>query len=39
VLYADDVDRFAPALAALDGAFTIGPEPPEPRDVILDRIR
>jgi thymidine phosphorylase len=39
VLYADDADRFAPALTALDGAFTIGPEPPEPRDLVLDRIR
>ncbi len=38
VLYADDADRFAPALAALDHAFTIGPEPPEPRDLVLDRI-
>ncbi len=38
VLYADDADRFAPALAALDGAFTIGPESPKPRDPVLDRI-
>jgi thymidine phosphorylase len=39
VLYADDGDRFAPALAALSDAFTIGPGPPEPRDLVLDRIR
>ena len=39
VLYADDARPFAPVLAALDGAFTIGPEPPEPRDPVLDRIR
>jgi thymidine phosphorylase len=39
VLFADDADRFAPALATLDDAFTIGPEPPEPRPLVLDRIR
>jgi thymidine phosphorylase len=39
VLYADDAERFEPALAALDDAFTIGPEPSEPRPLVLDRIR
>ena len=37
-LHADDPDRFAAAIAALDGAIVIGDEPPSPRPLVLDRI-
>jgi thymidine phosphorylase len=37
-LHADDRDRLDGALAALDGAIEVGPEPPEPRPLIVDRI-
>jgi len=37
-LRADDEDRFGPALAALDGMITIGPEPPPGAPLILERI-
>jgi thymidine phosphorylase len=40
VLHADDPDRLAPALAALDDAtaVAVGPEPPAPRPLVVDRI-
>jgi thymidine phosphorylase len=38
VLHTDDPARIDPALAALDGAVEIGPEPPEPRPLVIDRI-
>ena len=40
VLHADDPDRLPPALAALDQAtaIAVGPEPPAPRPLIVDRI-
>lgn len=38
VLHADDARRFGPARAALEGAFDIGAEPPEPRPLVLARI-
>ena len=37
-LHADDADRFDGAVAALDGAIEIGPEPPEPRPLVIERI-
>ncbi|MDQ1428805.1 MAG: thymidine phosphorylase [Acidimicrobiaceae bacterium] len=37
-LAVDDATRVPSALDALAGAFTIGPEPPEDRPLILDRI-
>jgi thymidine phosphorylase len=37
-LRADDEDRFGPALAALDGMITVGPEPPPEAPLILERI-
>jgi thymidine phosphorylase len=37
-LHADGPDRLAGALAALRGAVQVGPEPPEPRPLIVDRI-
>jgi hypothetical protein len=37
-LHADDADRFVAAVAALDGALDIGPEPPATRPLIIDRI-
>jgi thymidine phosphorylase len=37
-LHADDDRRFPAALAALDGAVEVGPEPPEPAPLILERI-
>jgi len=37
-LHVDDPDRVAPALDALADAVTIGPEPPEPRPLVIDRI-
>ncbi len=38
VLHTDTPDRFPRALEALDGAVTIGDEPPTPRPLILERI-
>jgi thymidine phosphorylase len=38
VLHADDEARLPGALAALDGAIEVGPEPPEPRPLVVDRI-
>ncbi|HET9608832.1 MAG TPA: thymidine phosphorylase [Acidimicrobiales bacterium] len=38
VLYADDPARLPAALAALEGAVEVGPEPPAPRPLILERI-
>jgi thymidine phosphorylase len=38
VLHADDTARLGGALAALDGAIQVGPEPPEPGPLIVDRI-
>jgi thymidine phosphorylase len=38
VLHADGPERLDAALAALDGAIEVGPEPPEPRPLIVDRI-
>jgi thymidine phosphorylase len=37
-LHVDDPDRLPGALDALDGAIVIGPEPPEPAPLILDRV-
>jgi thymidine phosphorylase len=37
-LYTETPERFGPALAELDGAFTVGDEPPTPRPLIIDRI-
>ena len=37
-LRADEADRFAAAHEALDGAWSIGPEPATPPTLILDRI-
>jgi thymidine phosphorylase len=38
VLYADDEARVPAALAAVEGAVEIGPEPPAPRPLIVERI-
>jgi thymidine phosphorylase len=38
VLHADDEDRLPGALAALEHAVEVGPEPPEPRPLIVERI-
>jgi len=38
VLHTDDAARLESALAALDGAVVVGPEPPEPRPLIVDQI-
>ena len=38
VLHADDPARLDGAVAALGGAIEVGPEPPEPRPLIVDRI-
>jgi thymidine phosphorylase len=38
-LHADDHGRFEGARAALANAFEVAPEPPEPRTLILERIR
>jgi thymidine phosphorylase len=38
VLHADGPERLEAALAALDGAIEVGPEPPEPRPLIVERI-
>jgi thymidine phosphorylase len=37
-LHADDPGRFEGARAALENAFEVGPEPPEPTPLILERI-
>ena len=37
-LHSDDAWRFARAREALDGAYTIGAEPPTPPPLIIDRI-
>ncbi|OSC43296.1 thymidine phosphorylase [Mycobacterium decipiens] len=37
-LYTDTPERFAAALAELDGAFSVGDTPPQPRRLIIDRI-
>ena len=37
-LHADSPDRFLRALEALEGGITIGPEEPEPRPLIIERI-
>jgi thymidine phosphorylase len=37
-LYADDPGRFAPALEALEGALTIGNEPPTAAPLVIDQI-
>jgi len=39
VLHADDPSRFPAAEAALDGAWEIGPEPPDPAPLIIEHIR
>jgi thymidine phosphorylase len=38
VLHCDDPARLDGALAALDGALEVGPEPPDPRPLVVDRI-
>ncbi|HEX6421373.1 MAG TPA: thymidine phosphorylase [Acidimicrobiales bacterium] len=38
VLHTDDEARLPAALAALDGAIEVGPEPPEPRPLVVERI-
>jgi thymidine phosphorylase len=38
-LHADDGDRFEGARAALENALEVAPDPPEPRPLILERIR
>jgi thymidine phosphorylase len=38
-LHADEAGRFGPALAALEGALVVGPEPPPPpAPLVIDRI-
>jgi thymidine phosphorylase len=37
-LHADDPDRFGPALAALEGALTIGDDQPSAEALIVDRV-
>ena len=37
-LHADSPERFSHALSALEGGITIGPEEPEPRPLIIERI-
>jgi thymidine phosphorylase len=37
-LRAEDESRFAAAQAALAGAAEVGPEPPEPRSAVIDRL-
>jgi thymidine phosphorylase len=37
-LHADDPGRFEGARAALENAFEVAPDPPEPRPLILERI-
>jgi thymidine phosphorylase len=38
VLHCDDPARLEGALAALEGALDMGPEPPEPRPLVVERI-
>jgi thymidine phosphorylase len=38
VLHADGPDRLPGARAALAGAIEVGPEPPEPRPLVVERI-
>ncbi|HEY8547316.1 MAG TPA: thymidine phosphorylase, partial [Acidimicrobiales bacterium] len=38
VLHTDDPSRLGAARAALDGAIEVGPEPPAPRPLIVERI-
>jgi thymidine phosphorylase len=38
-LHVDDPSRLPGALAALEGAIEIGPEPPEPQAIVIDTIR
>jgi thymidine phosphorylase len=38
-LHADDDSRFDAALDALQGGIAIGPEPPDPRPLVIERIR
>ena len=37
-LYTDTPERLAPALAELDGGWSVGDVVPEPRPLIIDRI-
>ncbi|OBK28602.1 thymidine phosphorylase [Mycobacterium asiaticum] len=37
-LYTETPERIGPALAELDGAFTVGDAPPRPKPLIIDRI-
>ncbi|MHA7653624.1 thymidine phosphorylase [Mycobacterium sp. ML4] len=37
-LYTETPDRFGPAMAELDGAFSVGDDPPASRPLIIDRI-
>ena len=37
-LYTETPERFGPALAELDGAFSVGDDPPASRPLIIDRI-
>ena len=37
-LHTDDPGRFASAESALKGSFDIGPEPPDPRPLVIERI-
>lgn len=37
-LYTETPERFGPALVELDGAFSVGDDPPTPRALIIDRI-
>jgi thymidine phosphorylase len=37
-LHADEASRFEHALAALQDAFALGAEPPEPKPLIIERI-
>ena len=37
-LHVDDESRLPGALAALEGAIAVGPEPPEPRPLVIERI-
>ncbi len=38
VLHVDDPDRLPAALAALEGAIEVAPEPPDPRPLVVERI-
>jgi thymidine phosphorylase len=38
-LHVDDPDRLASALAALEGAVTVGPEPPAHHALVIDTVR